>query len=671
MEAGSMRKEAGSFYKHKMIANGEPAVPFMVSSIALLYVTWHILLLASCFSLFFFFVSVSHAQSSFNDFLYQEASLTDWGLTDPSQVGYISVGVLHKRGGKELIIYDIRRQRPVVKEPQGLRGRPPSFEGNLFLVSHFDQGNTNGLGGYFSGFSKSPSQAAVTIDKAPDGTPALVFSYRLITPGFAGFWIHLFDFKQPPASRIFLDATPFVYLTFSIRGEREGEELLLQVGDRVWEKKGDSLVVGDVASFLPAGRINNKWQQAWIPLTKLPEGLNRKELASLVFVVKQSGSGRVFVKDLAFTTKMGVQIPRPKEAKTLVRHINKAMWLWETEKIVTNPIDQQKLITFCKAQGITDLFLQIPYEAKKEKGKWEILWDSSKIRPLIADLHRAGVKVHALDGDPEFALKKLHGRVIALIQSIIQYNREATPQERFDGIRYDNEPYLLPSFAGVHKEAVLKQYLSLLKKSHSLARQANLTFGVDIPFWFDDNNKFFEPVAELEGRAISKLIIDIVDNIGIMDYRTQAYGADGVITHANSELQYAARQGKKVFVGLETFELPDETILEFGSQGSGSQILLKKLNDKRIRIYWIPEGHWDRLKGDPQFSQDIAVLSQTDATSVPSTKLTFAKKGLEDLEKVMQQTKLELQKFSSFYGFAIHSYESYRPWLERQKGRSK
>lgn len=672
MEAGSMRKEAGLFDKHKMSSNGEPAEPLTVSSIASLYVTLYILLLASCFSLFFFLISVSHAQSSFNGFLYQEASLTDWGLTDPSQVGYISVGVLHKKEGKELIIYDIRRQKPIIKEPKGLRGRPPSFEGNLFLVSHFDQGNTNGLGGYFSGFSKSPSQAAVTIDKAPDGKRALIFSYSNITPGFAGFWIQLFDFKKPPASRIFLDATPFAYLTFSIRGEREGEELLLlQVADRRWEKKGDSLVVGDVASFLPAGRINYKWQQAWIPLTKLPEGLDQKELASLVFVVKRSGSGRVFVKDLAFTTKMGVQIPRPKEAKTLVRHINKAMWLWETEQIVTNPIDQQKLITFCKAQGITDLFLQIPYEAKKEKGKWEILWDSSKIRPLIADLHRAGVKVHALDGDPEFALKKLHGRVIATIQSIIQYNREATPQERFDGIRYDNEPYLLPSFAGVHKEAVLKQYLSLLKKSHSLARQANLIFGVDIPFWFDDKNKFFEPVAEVEGSPVIKLIIDIVDNIGIMAYRTQAYGADGVITHANSELQYAAKRGKKVFVGLETFDLPDETILEFGSQGSGSQILVRRLDDKRIRLYWIPEGHWDGIKKDPQFSQDTVVLGQTDATPVPSAKLTFAEKGLKDLKKVMQQTKSELQKFSSFYGFAIHSYESYRPWLERQKGRSK
>lgn len=107
------------------------------------------------------------------------------------------------------------------------------------------------------------------------------------------------------------------------------------------------------------------------------------------------------------------------------------------------------------------------------------------------------------------------------------------------------------------------------------------------------------------------------------------------------------------------------------SQGSGSQILVRKLDDKRIRLYWIPEGNWDRLKGDFQFSQGIVVLSQTEAVPVPSTKLTFAKKGLKDLEKIMQQTKSELQKFSSFYGFAIHSYESYRPWLERQKDGSK
>ncbi len=632
-----------------------------------MYVKMYILIFVPFFFLLCFFTSVSYAQSSLNDFLSQEISLADWGLTDISQIGYISTSVLYKKKGKELIILDVRRQRPVVKEPEEPQGRIPLFKGDLFLVSHFNKGNTNRLGGYFNTFSKSPSHATASIGKAPDRSPVLVFSYKRITPGYAGFWIHLFDFKKPPVERIFLDTTPFTYLTFSICGERGDEELLFQAGDRAWIKKEDSLVLGNIASFLPSGSIERKWQQAWIPLTKLPASLDRKQLASLVFLVKQNGSGRVFIKDLAFTKKKGAKILKQKETKHHMRPLKKAIWLWETEKIVVDPEEQLKLIAFCKTQGIKDLFLQIPYEAKKKKEKWEILWDSSKIRKLIAGLHEAGIIVHALDGDPRFALKEWHGRVIATIQSIIKYNKEVTPQESFDGIRYDIEPYLLPSFAGVRKEVVLKQYLSLLKASRLLAKQANLIFGVDIPFWLDNRNQFFEPAVEVEGRPVIELIIDIVDNIGIMDYRTQAYGADGVIAHAYSELQYAAKRNKKVFVGLETVELPDETILEFGSYGSGSQILLRNLNDKRVRFYWIPDGSWDRLKRDTQLPQGGVILSQTHATPVPSTKLTFAKKRLKDLERVMQQTKSELQNFSSFSGFAIHSYESFRPWIERQK----
>jgi len=578
------------------------------------------------------------------------------------------VGILHKREGDDLRLYDIRRQRPVVKEPSGPRGRAPSFEGNLFLVSHFREGNTNRLGGYFNGFAKSPSQSAVTIGKAPDGRPALIFSYRKVLPSFAGFWIHLFDFKKHPAARVFFDASPFTYLTFSIRGERGGEELLLQIADRAWEKQEDSLVVGDVASFLPDGRVQRKWQQGWIALKELPVGLNKKELASLVFLVKRNGQGRVFIKDLAFTKKRGVRIPQPEEAKIPVRLLNKAMWLWETDKIVTSPDEQQRLLTFCKREGITDLFLQIPYEAKEEEGQWEILWNPLLIRPLISQLHQVGVKIHALDGDPRFALREWHGRVIATLASIIKYNRESLPQERFDGIRFDIEPYLLPSFGGVQKEAILKQYLSLLVASQTLTRQADLAFGVDIPFWFDARNEFFEPTAEVEGRPMSELIIDIVDNVGIMDYRTQAYGADGVIAQGTQELQYAAKRGKEVFLGLETVELPDETILAFSPASQrGSRILLERIEGKKIRLYWIPDGQWERVQRDHPFSSPVVILGQTHATFVPSGKLTFANKDLQDLKEVMQQAESELQRFPSFSGFTIHSYESYRPWLERQK----
>ena len=629
------------------------------------HLKWIIGLLTYVFCLL---TSSLYAQTLSNVFPSQEISLADWGLTDPSEIGYISVGILHKRERDDLRLYDIRRQRPVVKEPGGPRGRTPSFEGNLFLVSHFKEGNINRLGGYFNGFAKSPSVSAVTIDKAPDGRPALNFSYRKVLPGFAGFWIHLFDFKKHPAARVFFDASPFTHLTFSIRGERGGEELLLQIADRAWEKEEDSLVVGDVASFLPDGKVQRKWQQGWIALKDLPVGLNKKELTSLVFLVKGNGQGRVFVKDLAFTKTRGVRIPRPEEARIPVRLLNKAMWLWETDKIVTSPKEQQRLLAFCKSEGITDLFLQIPYEAKEEKGQWKILWNPLLIRPLISQLHQAGVKIHALDGDPRFALRQWHGRVIATLESIIQYNRESPPQERFDGIRFDIEPYLLPSFGGVQKEAILQQYLSLLTASQTLTRQADLALGVDIPFWFDARNEFFEPTAEVGGRPMSELIIDIVDNVGIMDYRTQAYGADGVIAQGTQELQYAAKRGKEVFLGLETVELPDETILAFSPASQrGSRILLERMEGTKVRLYWIPDGQWERVQKDHLFSSPFVVLGQTQTTFVPSGKLTFANKDLQDLEEVMRQTESELRRFPSFSGFTIHSYESYRPWLERQR----
>jgi len=107
----------------------------------------------------------------------------------------------------------------VPKEPAELRGRIPSFEGDVFLVSHFDRGNINRLGGYFSAFARSPSQSGIAIDKDPDGKSALTFTFKNQLPGFAGFWIHLFNFKEPPSARYFLDASSFGWLTFSIRGE--------------------------------------------------------------------------------------------------------------------------------------------------------------------------------------------------------------------------------------------------------------------------------------------------------------------------------------------------------------------------------------------------------------------------------------------------------------------
>ena len=598
----------------------------------------------------------------------QSIVLADWGISDVSEIGYLHVGVLHRPQGDTLAVYAVRRSRPVVQWPSEPQRRTPPLDGDVFLVGHFDRGNTNRLGGYFNGFARAPSMSTVAIARAPDDAPALAYSYEKTAGSFAGFWIHLFDFKRPPTERVLFDASPFTHLTFEIRGERGGEDLALHIADRAWEEREGSLPIADVASLLEGGRVDTTWQRAWVPLDQWPRGLNTRELASLVFLTNGEGSGRVFLKDIAFTTNGEAEIPTAVSAEEPGRSLRRAMWLWETQAVTSGPDARRRLVEFCRTEGITDLFVQLPYEAERVGERWTISWDREGLRPLIAELHAAGVTVHALDGDPRFSLPEWHGLVTATIQSITDYNRESPPAQRFDGIRYDIEPYLLPGFGGVRATQILQQYLSIVAASRALAAQAGLVYGVDIPAWFDERNEFFEPVAEVGGRPVSELVIDIVDNVGIMDYRTQAYGADGTIAHASSELRYAEDIGKRVFLGLETGELPDETDLAFSAEGSGgSRIVLEQIDDERARVSWIAEEAWDRLgnrPGGPDTRIGSVTLRESRATRVPSGKLSFAGYGRSDLDVVIEQTALELQQFESLYGFAIHSYESYRPWVE-------
>lgn len=581
-----------------------------------------------------------------------EMDLADWGLEDTSDVGFLSVGIIHNPSGDELIVYDVRRNKPVIEQPSKPRSRIPPIQKEVFLLDDFQGGNTNRLGGYFSHIIRIPSESHVTIDKAPGGRRSLCFTYSQKSPGFAGFWIHLFDFKLPPIERIFLDASPFRFITFDIRGELGGERLSLQVADYSWERREDSLKIGNVGQFLPSGQIQQSWQRAWVPLEMLPDRIRREELANLVFLA-QSGKGKVFIGDVAFTEMKDAPIPQPLEKKVYEPSPHRGMWLWNTKDLLGDVEEQMRLVDFCGQNGITEIFMQLPYEVKEKNEKKEILWDRSKVASLLSRLHIAGIKTHALDGAPQFALREWHYHVIDTIRSVIQYNESVQPAERFAGVRYDNEPYILPNFAGVNKESILEQYMELLRLSKELTESAHLEFGVDIPFWFDQKNEFFEPIAALGGRPLTECILDVVDNIGIMDYRTQAYGADGVIAHGLGELQYATKKGKKVFIGLETVTLPDETLLEFGQGRGPSRLHLKKLAGTKILLQWIPEDRGSETKHD-------MVLFQQKKTFVPSGKITFADRSIRDLNEIMKKAESEFQAYPSFYGFAIHYYQSYR-----------
>jgi len=348
-----------------------------------------------------------------------------------------------------------------------------------------------------------------------------------------------------------------------------------------------------------------------------------------------------------------------KKIRAEAKHL--AFWLWETEKILRHSDSFQELLLFVEKQKVTDLFVQIPYHVEKN----QIRWDSSSFVSFISSLHQRGVKVHALDGNPKFVLRSHHSQMMALIQEIIEFNQSVPPESRFAGIHWDNEPYLLPAFNGVHKEEILQQFLELLEKAHLLCSQHQLEFGVDIPFWLDRQNDFGEPLARLHGKTLDQWVVENVDYVGLMDYRTETLGPDGVVTHALPLLEYATKQRKKVFIGLETSFTPDEWLFEFlpGEREEGELLLIEAVSPEKARVSLIQRNQLSQAKAKLQ--QKI-ILFQNKKNEVLGSRMSFADKPPEDLEEVMRESAKYLAIYPSFYGFAIHSFESYNQWFNKK-----
>ena len=599
--------------------------------------------------------------------LSSELRLADWGTSGIEELNYLSLGVLNDgQKGRKLVLYDARRRSPRRGAPTRIRSRAPAFHKGLFLIGRLQYGNVNRLGGCFSPFSRRPSSSRVTITDAPGGGRALRMRYVNRGRGFAGLWTHLFDTKVEPEARVYLDARTATHLSFAVRGARGGERLLLKVADRHWEAKEDALEVGPLERYLPQGRISRCWQRASIPLVALPKRLDRKELASVVLAVRGAQRGEVYLRDLALSTEAVVAIPAPlpRPRSSRRRRWRKGMWLWETAALLKDPQALERLLVFCRRNGITDLFAQIPDAAKDGRS-----WDPGTLGPLIRALHDAGITLDALDGHPRLALASEHAKVYATIRTIIDYNAKVAARDRFDGIRYDNEIYLVEGFAGINKGRILRDYVTLLRGSHELTR-GKLRLGADIPFWFDARNGFGEASAELDGRALSEHVIDLADNVAIMDYRTFSYGPDGVLAHARGELEYAAKQHKELFIALETVELPDEEIVDFTrvarAASAAYRLVLEPFGAQRVRLSLFDAGSWRQHGSQVRaLGARVSVLAESRRVFVPSSKQTFARLGPAPLDEVMAEVKQELGALPSFVGFAIHSYESYAPLIRR------
>ena len=442
--------------------------------------------------------------------------------------------------------------------------------GDTLCIWDFDTGYRNRRHGSYNAFQRSPSKARThlvsSVHRGPSGRSLLIDYDR--RGGYCGVWMHLYDSDLPPQSRTYLDVREFPYLSFWVRGMNGGEDVLVQMSDQRLDLLEDSRPAGRVSHYL-GRRISTNWQEVVIPVRDF--GIDVTRVAGITWLIPDPGRGAIYVDDIFFKKYPDSPVlfsspaPVTRQAR---RKLRRAMWVWNTRRLLEDDRARVELLNFTADQHITDLYLQLittcgpdsPPEAECTVETPELWGD------LLELCHRRNLRIYALAGAPHYVLTAWHPRLLALASAVIRFNQQQRDAaRRFDGLRFDNEPYQLLGYEA-EPERYLLEWLEGMRKLRTFVKRAepNLLLGADIPFWLDEISPRHGGRLKFMGRDQSAAchLLDLLDEVTVMDYRDTAGGLDGIIEHGKGEVEYASRTGKQVLLGIETFRYEPE-ILSF------------------------------------------------------------------------------------------------------------
>ena len=223
----------------------------------------------------------------------------------------------------------------------------------------------------------------------------------------------------------------------------------------------------------------------------------------------------------------------------------RATWVWDAG-LIGQPESCATLFRFCRTHQINIIYLSA-YNVRAPLDK--------SYREFNRQAHQAGLRVHALAGDPRWGLTRYHAVPLQWVEDVRRLNAGAAPEERFDGLHTDVEVYLLSKAWNERPAELLGGYLDLNAKIRDLLQTDSkpIQFGADIPFWFDyDPN--YRILWHGQVKPASYHLIDTVDEVTVLAYRNFAEGPDGTVHLVSLEMDYADTVGKKVMIGQETQE---------------------------------------------------------------------------------------------------------------------
>lgn len=248
---------------------------------------------------------------------------------------------------------------------------------------------------------------------------------------------------------------------------------------------------------------------------------------------------------------------------------DRAIWIWEKASYNLFYNDGSKEVLDALAQD-TATFQSDPvttfYLGIDQLYGTRVMQEApEKVRAFVSWAHSRGYKVHATIAGGTIlpymgAYSRYHEIAVRTMEDVINYNLSAAPDERFDGVNVDIEPYILPDFKTA-QPSVQIQYLDGLSKmiQRRDAAGINLPFGTVIPRWYDSAAQAQNIPWRGTATWLSEHVQNISDYVAIMDYRDTADGSAGIIQGVLGELTYANAIGKprSVVIAVETLDIAD------------------------------------------------------------------------------------------------------------------
>ncbi|MEQ9399497.1 MAG: hypothetical protein RJQ04_10010 [Longimicrobiales bacterium] len=363
------------------------------------------------------------------------------------------------------------------------------------------------------------------------------------------------------------------------------------------------------------------------------------------------------------------------------RGLDRLLWVWNTRELLSDETARTEFLSFLRGESFTRVLLQLTSWPGERAERGFVPFQSETMAPLLAAIHALGVEVDALDGDRHYALPDNHDGVFRTVARVVEHNRSVAPAERFDGVRYDIEPYLLDGFDGPERQDILDGFVAVVDGVARIARDGGLRVGIDIPFWLDGSNDetgayYMATLGGVEAPVLVHLFRS-VDEVAVMDYRTRAEGSNGSLALARTELALARALGTRILLALESTWLPDEDLRNFrgkpkeGTPSADSPRVVILPRDGQDALVWLmpdPDARSRLLREVDAAGADRNDLLSWEAERprrVPGSLLSFQSLGREAMDREARHIERRLRDNPAFSGTAYHHYGSLREFAGR------